>query len=246
MTWLDDLESKLPGPIRRSLEYVSSRGWLPIIAVLMAVATMWGFLELADEVQENDTRSFDLRLLESIGGSYDGLSGFWQEAGRDVTALGGSTVITLMVTGVMIFLLLARRWKGALFVLVSVCGGLAISLLLKDFYDRPRPDIFTHRSHTMTPSFPSGHSANSAVAYFTMAVLLAKLVDRPLLKGYIFFVGLLVPGLVGLSRVLLGVHWPTDVIAGWLIGLSWGLIAWGVATFLQRRGGIEQQGQLVQ
>ena len=234
--WLDRAQ--------RWVSYIGARGWLPIVAVLLAVAGLWGYLELADEVTDQETDTFDRQILEVIGGGYEEVGGFWQEAGRDVTAMGGSTVITLMVTAVVVFLLLNQQWKSSLFVVASVVGGLVISLVLKDLYDRPRPILFDHRSHTMTASFPSGHSANSAVAYFTMAVLMAKLVRSPWLKAYIFFVGLLIPALVGFSRIFLGVHWPTDVIAGWLIGLSWGLIVWGVATFLQRRGGLEREGDM--
>jgi undecaprenyl-diphosphatase len=244
MIRLDDLESMLPAPLRRTLDYLGRRGWLPIVALLLATLGLWGFLNIADEVQDQDAQPFDEQVLQIIGGRYDTASGFWREAGRDITALGGSTVITLVISGTVIFLLLGSRWKTSLFVIASVVGGLLISLWLKEIYDRPRPELFKHKSYTHTPSFPSGHSTNSAVAYLTIAILLAKLVDRPLLKGYIFFVGLLVPVLVGLSRLYLGVHWPTDVAAGWLLGLSWGLVVWGTATFLQRRNMIEAQGSL--
>ncbi len=238
----------IPDPIENGVNYVARRGWLPILAVLLGVAAFWGFLNIADEVVEGDpgeqpdAQVFDERVFLAIAERYEMAGGFWQEAGRDLTALGGSTVITLMVSGVVIFLLLSRQWKSTLFVVVSVVGGLAISLILKDYFDRPRPDLVPHNSHTMTPSFPSGHSANAAVAYLTMAVLLAKLVTGHWMKAYIFAIGLLIPTLVGLSRIFLGVHWPTDVAAGWLLGLAWGLIVWGVATFLQRRGMIEQEG----
>lgn len=230
-------------PVARLGRAVSQQGWLPIIAVLLATVALWAFLSLADEVTERETQTFDERVFRAVAGQYERVSSFWQEVGRDLTALGGVTVITLLTAGVTLFLLLRRQWRGAVFVVVSVAGGLAISLLLKYYFDRNRPDFVVHRSHTMTSSFPSGHSANSAVAYLTMAILLAKLVDRRVMKGYIFAVGLLIPILVGVSRVFLGVHWPTDVVAGWLLGLAWGLVVWGVATFLQRRGAIEQEGE---
>lgn len=230
-------------PAARVGRVISRRGWLPIIAILLAAAALLGFLSLADEVLAQETQTFDEQVFTAIAGQYEQVSTFWQEVGRDLTALGGVTVITLMTAGVTLFLLLRGQWRGAIFVLVSVLGGLAISLILKEVFSRDRPAIFDHRSHTMTASFPSGHSSNSAVAYLTMAILLAKLVNRPTMKGYIFAVGLLIPFLVGLSRVFLGVHWPTDVVAGWLVGLAWGMVVWGVATFLQRRGAIEQEGE---
>ncbi len=201
-------------------------------------------MALADEVSDQETETVDVRLLQMIGGRYDTVGYFWQEVGRDLTALGGTTIITIMVTFVSLFLLLKRQWKSAIFVVVSVMGGLLISLLLKGYFARDRPDLFAHQSHTMTASFPSGHSANSAVAYLAMAVLLSKLVESPRMKAYIFAVGLFIPFLVGFSRVFLRVHWPTDVLGGWLLGLAWGLLVWGVVTFLQRKGAIEPEGDI--
>jgi undecaprenyl-diphosphatase len=225
---------------RDLLDFVSGRGWLPIALATIAAVALWGFFEVADTIGGREANAFDRDVFVAIAGLYDRVPEFWQEVGRDITGLGGTATITLLVSAVVGFLCIGERWRAALFVVVSVLGGLAISLILKELYERPRPDMFEHRSHVHTPSFPSGHSTNSAIAYFTMAVLLAKLVDRPLLKGYIFFVGLLVPVLVGISRVFVGVHWPTDVIAGWTIGLAWGLLVWAAATWLQRSGRMEQ------
>lgn len=221
--------------------WLARHGWVPLLALLLALAGLWGFLEIADDVQDAETTHIDQWIFERLA-IYDRASGFWQESGRDLTALGGTTVITLMVTSVTLFLLFKRQWKSSVFVVVAVLGGLGISLLLKDLYDRERPHLVVHQSHVMTSSFPSGHAANSAVAYLTMAILLSKLVESPRMKAYIVGVGLLIPLLVGFSRVFVGVHWPTDVVAGWLIGLSWGLAVHAAATYLQRRGGIEPEG----
>ena len=235
------LADRLPEPAARALAFLARRGWLPIVLLGLAVGALHLFLELADDVGDRETRTFDGRVLGAIGGLYDRVPAFWQEVGRDLTALGGTAVITLMVTFVTLFLAFRGRGRAALFVVVSVLGGLAISLLLKNLYERDRPAMFEHRSHTMTASFPSGHSANAAVVYFTMAVLLAKTVERIGMKAYVFGIGLLIPALVGLSRVFLGVHWPTDVVGGWLVGLAWGLVVWAAATFLQRRGRLEPE-----
>lgn len=221
--------------------WLARHGWVPLLALLLAAAGLWGFMEIADEVQDAQILHLDEWIFQRIA-VYDRAPRFWQESGRDLTALGGTTVITLMVTSVTLFLIFKRQWKSSLFVVVAVIGGLAISLLLKDFYDRDRPDLVTHQSHVMTASFPSGHATNSAVAYLTMAILLAKLVESPRMKAYILFIGLLIPFLVGLSRVFVGVHWPTDVFAGWLLGLSWGLFVHAAASYLQRHGALEPEG----
>lgn len=223
--------------------FLTRHGWVPIAALFLALGGLWAFLEVADEVQEGETRPWDEPIFRAIAGWYSGLGGFWQEAGRDLTALGGTTVITLMVTCVTVFLLLWRHWRSAAFLVVSVVGGLLISLALKRYFDRDRPDLFEHGSETMTQSFPSGHTANSAVAYLAVAILLTKLAGSPRMKAYILTVGFAVPLLVGFSRVALAVHWPTDVVAGWLLGLAWGLLVYAAATLLQKRGAIDQEGE---
>jgi len=213
-------------------------------ALFLALGGIWAFLEVADEVQEGEARHWDEPIFRAIAGWYSGLGGFWQEVGRDLTALGGTAVITLMVTCVTVFLLLWRHWRSAAFLVVSVVGGLLISLALKHYFNRDRPDIFEHGSETMTQAFPSGHSANSAVAYLAVAILLTKLARSPRMKAYILAVGFIVPLLVGFSRVALAVHWPTDVLAGWLLGLAWGLLVHAAASLLQRRGAIDAEGQI--
>ena len=224
--------------------FLTQHGWIPLASLLVAGVAAFAFLTLADEVVEGETLSFDKVVFNAIAGRYVGLDPFWQEVGRDLTALGGTAVVTLMTAGVTPFLVFRRQWRSAAFVFVAVVGGLLINLGLKAWFNRDRPDLFAHGSHTMTASFPSGHSANAAVAYLAMAILLAKLVESVRMKAYVLGVGLLIPLLVGLSRVALAVHWPTDVVGGWLVGLTWGLLVYAAATYLQRRGKIEPEGEL--
>lgn len=226
--------------------YLTRHGWVPLAALLLALLGFWGFIALASEVQEGETTAVDEWVFENIAGRYETIGKFGQEGGRDLTALGGSTVITLMVGFVTIFLLLRRQWKSAAFVVAAVFGGLVLSLVLKWFFDRARPDLFEHHSLTSTSSFPSGHSTNAAVTYLTLAILVAKLVKSTSMKAYILAAGLLVPLLVGLSRIFVGVHWPSDVLGGWLIGLAWGLLVYAAATYLQEHGAIEQEGEIAE
>lgn len=203
----------------------------------------WGFLEIADEVMEGETRHVDELLLLSLRNPLDHsdpLGPEWlEEMGRDFTALGSIGVLTLIILGVLGYLLLSRRFRAALFTLVAVPGGVLLSTLLKLGFDRPRPDLVPHETIVYTASFPSGHSMMSAVTYLTLAALLGRVHPQPQLKAYLLVVAVLVTLLTGVSRVYLGVHWPTDVLAGWAAGAAWAALCWLVAGWLQRRGMVE-------
>jgi undecaprenyl-diphosphatase len=134
---------------------------------------------------------------------------------------------------------LARKRGAALLVLASVGGGALLSTLLKLSFERPRPDLVPHAVAVYTASFPSGHAMLSAVTYLTLGTLLARIQPRRRLRAYIVAVAVLLTLLVGTSRVYLGVHWPTDVLAGWCLGAAWAMLCWAVALWLQRRGRVE-------
>ena len=116
--------------------------------------------------------------------------------------------------------------------------GLASSIL-KAAFDRPRPNV-DHYSYVVTSSFPSGHSMMSAVVYLTLGSLLTRVLPARGVKIYLIVVALLLTLLVGLSRVYMGVHYPTDVLAGWTAGLVWAMLCWLAARYLQKRGTIER------
>ena len=230
---------KIIAASRPVARFLTRHGWVPLATLALAIGGAWAFLGIAGEVREGETKTFDDWLYERIAvGLYDSVGGFWHQAGQDLTALGGGTVIALLTGGVVVFLLLQKQWRTAAVVAVAVVGGLLLSLGLKEFFDRPRPHV-VGRTFVMTSSFPSGHAANAAAAYLTLAILVANVVKGTRMKVYLLFLGLLLPLLVGFSRVFLGVHWPTDVIGGWLIGLAWGLLVYAVARLLQRKGVIE-------
>ena len=127
----------------------------------------------------------------------------------------------------------------AVLVVAATLGGLLVSHLLKDLYDRPRPELVPHLVPVSTASFPSGHAMLSAVVYLTLGALLARLVDAWWVKLYVIVAALGLTGLVGLSRVYLGVHYPTDVLAGWAAGLSWAILCWLAVRYLQRHGMVD-------
>jgi undecaprenyl-diphosphatase len=150
-------------------------------------------------------------------------------------------VLTLITAAVAGFLWLKRMFGAMWLVILAALGGLVVSSLLKGAFERPRPDIVPHLSQVYTSSFPSGHSMLSATIYLTLGTLLGRFVQPFRLKAYFLIVALILTGLVGVSRVYMGVHYPTDVLAGWAAGLAWALICWLVARYLQRRGAVEQE-----
>ena len=219
------------------------------LAVLLCVSVLsggvWGFVELADAVMEGDTRSIDERLLLTLRNPADHSdplgAGWVEEIGRDFTALGGVAVLVLISLSALGYLLLARRYHAALFASIAVPGGMLLSTVMKMGYDRARPDLVPHETMVYTASFPSGHSMMSAVTYLTLATLLIRVQPALRLKAYLLIMAILLTLLVGVSRVYLGVHWPTDVLAGWTAGAAWASLCWLVMRWLQRRGQVESE-----
>lgn len=210
-----------------------------LIAIGIAAALVFAFFEVADEVSDGETHEIDIAILEMFrvpGDPSQMIGSFWfQEAVRDVTALGSFSVLTLVVSSVVIYLLLTRRAAAAVLVAGAVISGAVLSDLLKEFFDRPRPE-FSAVAGELSASFPSGHSMISAVTYLTLGALLARLSDRWREKVFFYGVAIVLTALIGSSRVLLGVHYPSDVIAGWALGAAWAFAATALATVLHRRG----------
>jgi undecaprenyl-diphosphatase len=204
-----------------------------LVPILLATASAWIFIEVAEEVVEGETRAFDEQIILALRTSdiSDPVGPPWfEEAVRDLTALGSTLVLAMAVLSVVGFLLLLRDWREAIFTFAASGGGLLISHSLKHVFGRPRPDLIPHEVMIFTPSFPSGHAMMSAVVYLTLASLVTRLMQRRRLKLYAMFVAAVFTMLIGLSRVYLGVHWPSDVLAGWMAGASWALACWLVAA----------------
>jgi undecaprenyl-diphosphatase len=226
----------------RTLEL--ARAELAILATICTVAGgIWAFVAIADEVGEGETEAFDRALLVALRNPADlsdPLGPLWfEEAVRDVTALGGNIVLAIVTFAVIGFLLLVRNRRAALLVFASVSGGMLVGYLLKDFFDRPRPDLVAHGTAVHTASFPSNHAMLSAVTYLTLGALLARLEVHRRVKVYFLVLSAILTLAVGLSRVYLGVHWPTDVLAGWCVGAAWAMAVWAMALWLQRRGRVK-------
>lgn len=211
-----------------------------LLAICTATFALYGFVELADDMREGDTRDFDHAILLAFREPHDladPIGPRWfEEVMRDFTALGGHAVLSSIVLAVVGFLVLTRKRRFALMVALSVTAGMGLSSLLKYVFARPRPDLVAHATEVYTHSFPSGHAMLSAVVYLTLGALLARSRAESHVKIYLLSVAGLLTLMVGISRVYLGVHWPSDVLAGWAIGAAWAVACWLVMLWLQSRG----------
>lgn len=234
---------------RRKIDSIG--GWLgrhelaTLVAFVLLAAGLWGFSEIADNVMEGESQSFDKEILLSLrtpGDPSDPLGPTWvEEMARDVTALGGIGILSFISLAVIVYLWLRKQPRASLAVVAAVVGALLISQALKWQFGRPRPDLVPHEAQVYTASFPSGHSMMSAATYLTLAALLARVHAQRLLKAYFLVLAGLLTLAIGVSRVYLGVHWPTDVLAGWTLGACWAALCWLIARWLQRRGELEPE-----
>jgi undecaprenyl-diphosphatase len=159
---------------------------------------------------------------------------WFEEAVRDITALGSFAVLTLVTTVAVIFLVVSKKYAEAATLFFAAVLGQILSETIKAFIGRPRPDLVAHIVDTTSASFPSGHSMMSAAIFLTIGAMLARVQPSRRLKTYIHVVALLLTVMVGMSRVYLGVHWPTDVLAGWCFGALWAILCWSVVAWFTR------------
>ncbi|KFG68039.1 phosphatase PAP2 family protein [Microvirga sp. BSC39] len=219
----------------------------PLLSLSACGFFVWAFIELADDVREGDTHALDSELLLALRDPQNPanpLGPSWvEEAARDITGLGGYAILSIITLATWVYLMMTRRQGAALLVIVAIVGGTLISTGLKMGFERPRPDLVPHATRIYTASFPSGHAMMSAITYLTLGALLARVEKSRRASAFIMGLAIIMTVLVGVSRVYLGVHWPSDVVAGWSVGAAWAALCWFVALQLQRRGQVEKPGE---
>jgi undecaprenyl-diphosphatase len=203
------------------------------------------FLKLAGAVMEGETLAFDRRIVLAFRKANEPslpIGPPWiSSVLLDLTALGGPTVIFLIVAAIVGFLTLQGRYRTSLFILLTAASGEILNYAMKSLFFRPRPSLVPHLREAFSSSFPSGHAMQSAIIYLTLGAMLMRVAERRLTKIYCCTVAMGLTFLVGLSRVYLGVHYPTDVLAGWIVGLFWASLCWLVEQHYDVRAGIKAE-----
>jgi undecaprenyl-diphosphatase len=214
----------------------------PLVGGMLLVVLLLGFAGVANIALGGSSQTFDERVLLSLRKADDRAVPIGppivRAAALDITALGSLTVLVLVVGGAAGFLAFQGLGRTAIFVVLASASGWGLNTVMKLFFERPRPEVVPHLSEVMSLSFPSGHAMQSAVIYLTLGALLMRIADRRATKVFCMVFAMLIVALVGMSRVYLGVHYPTDVLAGWLMGFAWALTCWLVERSLERRSGL--------
>ena len=198
---------------------------------------VFAFGAIAEDIVEDEPFAFDRTILLALrapGNPATPIGPAWlPEAARDVTSLGSTTVLGLLLFSLAGYLLLERRRAAAGLILGAVTSGVVLNNLLKLAIGRPRPDVASSATQVFTSSFPSGHATLSAIAYLTLGALLAQTQRSLPIRIYIMALAVLATVLVGISRIYLQVHYPSDVMAGWCIGSAWAMACWAVMRWLR-------------
>lgn len=217
---------------------------IALIGVSVAAGLLLAFAAIADEMQEGPGRAFDQAILQALHPGpdlRDPVGPAWLDrAVADLTDLGSVAVLVVVVLIGAGFLLLRGQRLKALELAVSLVGGIAISQTLKSVFERTRPPDAYRAAEVFNASFPSGHALLATVVYLALGTMLARAMARRRLRFYILGVAIALALIVGFSRIYLGVHWASDVLAGWCIGAAWATACWlggyGAERWLSARG----------
>lgn len=204
--------------------------WTEKLGVAICVMGICIVSLLTGLISSPSTQEFDESVIRQMRSQDDPsrpVGPNWMaESMRDWTALGGYSVLLTITILVSVFLALERQNAHVRVIVATVVSGFLLTLILKAIVSRPRPDIVPHHSYVDSPSFPSGHSMMSAIVYLTLGLMLSELASHRHVKVFLVTAAMLISGTVAFSRIFMGVHYPTDVVAGWWAGTSWALISW--------------------
>lgn len=221
-------------------------GWeeFELIFALVTLGVAVGvFVEMAEDAPQGQYLATERTVMQAFRHTGTGLpiGPHWlPDAVRDLTALGSAVVLILFALLILGYLWLNRAYAATLLIAIATAGGEALNMLLKELFIRARPEITSHLVTVKTSSFPSGHAMAASIFYLTMGALLTQTASRPREKAYLMGAAILLTLLTGLSRVYLGVHYPSDVLAGWSAGTAWAILCWLVARWLRRRGALRK------
>ena len=216
----------------------SSREIRILLNLLILVTALLVFTYVAKEVVSGESKGFDemtLNYLRHDGKIMEDEQTWLTGMMIDITALGGTTIIFMITAAVVFYLLIQKQYEFMWLILIATIGGAILSFGLKELFARERPPLIYHLLTVKSLSFPSGHAMMSSVVYLTQGALLAKVQSNKNLRVYILLVAIILVFLIGISRIYFGVHYPTDVLAGWSVGLAWASLCWLAVKYLQKR-----------
>lgn len=202
-----------------------------IAGIVVAAFLTWVFGEFAEGVMAGSTQAFDETVLRWVSTHH---TPAMDKAMLEITALGTGVVVFMIVGVAALFLTLTRHKYSALLLLVATAGGGLLNLVLKLRFDRPRPHVFEWGIQAMSSSFPSGHAMSAAIVYSTVAYLAARLQKRLWARWLTLFGAAIVIILISASRLYLGVHYPSDVLAGVIVGVAWAAFCMATLEAIQR------------
>ena len=218
---------------------------IPILATTLAAYAT--FVTVALSVDTAPVASIDRSLILALREPLDGTDPigppWFEEAAAEITALGGTAILTIIAGLVVIALVILRKFGAASFLVLSLLGGTLLSNGLKAVFARPRPDLVNHLDQTFTNSFPSGHATVSMLTLLTLAAIASRFATHHGFRTFAVTSAVVISILIGMSRVYLGVHWPSDVVAGWALGIGWAGTVWLLANVISRRSAAADLGQ---
>lgn len=207
------------------------QGAFVAVSLLCLIAFTWGFVSIVEEWKENEIANFDNGVFEIVRGT---ISTKLTTIMTSITFLGGIKGIAIFAFCSVVILLFQKKYPLALFVSITILSGAGFNWLLKWIFKRDRPDIEALIQQGGY-SFPSGHSMSSFIFYGSLAFILFRALDRKRYKwASVCLVGLLVL-MIGISRVYLGVHYPSDIVGGFTAGGAWLTLCITIYVYFYKR-----------